>query len=170
MSDERGYVTPNVRRQLRLLAILAGFVGAIIVVAFVLAFKNQGTSVLPATLVRIDSSSVAEGSFEATTVTKNVMINGQDYDSVPLLVVRTNGQLHVLWAQTADAGCPVQPYSGKAVARAVFVDTCGGAHFAIDGSCIDGPCPRGLDGFRVLHRNGTDYADLGALVRGAPKG
>jgi Rieske Fe-S protein len=168
MSDERGYVTPNVRRQLRLLSILAAFVGAIILAAFVLAFRNQGTSVLPANLVRIDTSSVAEGSYSVATVTKNVLIQGQVYDSVPLFVVRTGGQLHALWAKSPQLGCQVQPYTGKTVVHAVFVDPCGGSHFGIDGRCLDGPCPRGLDGFRVLERGGTTYADLGTVVRGTP--
>jgi Rieske Fe-S protein len=168
MSDERGYVTPNVRRQLRLLSILAAFVGAIIIAAFVLAFRNQGTSVLPANLARIDTSSVAEGSFSITTVTKNVLIQGQEYDSVPLFIVRSGGKVQALWAKSPQLGCQVQPYNGKTVAHAVFVDPCGGSHFAIDGSCLDGPCPRGLDGFRILHRAGTDYADLGTVIRGAP--
>jgi Rieske Fe-S protein len=168
MSDERGYVTPNVRRQLRLLAILASFVGAIILAAFVLAFRNQGTAVLPANLVRIDTSSVADGSYSVTTVTKNVLIQGQVYDSVPLFVVRKGGKVHALWARSPELGCQVKPYTGKTVAHAVFVDTCGGSHFAIDGSCLDGPCPRGLDGFRIVQRAGTDYADLGTVIRGAP--
>lgn len=50
-----------------------------------------------------------------------------------------------------------------------FQDPCGGSTFALDGDCIGGPCPRGLDRYRVDVRDGTAEIDLNHLLEGAPR-
>jgi len=166
-------MTPRMRRQLRLLAILAAFVGCIIVIAFVGAFRNQGGNAHLPTAVRINSGTLAEGAYSQATIDTNVVLDGHEYKRVALLIVRTSGQVHALWAHSTHLGCVVVPYRGQTFvdaskrADAKFVDPCGGAAWAIDGRCLSGPCPRGLDEFAVSERNGVAYADLTNLRHSA---
>ena len=53
--DVGGATTPLMRRRLRWLALLAGFAIFVIVVAFIGAFRNQGTHAGLPTAVRIDA-------------------------------------------------------------------------------------------------------------------
>jgi Rieske Fe-S protein len=52
----------------------------------------------------------------------------------------------------------------------VLEDPCGGSRFAIDGHCLSGPCPRNLDEFAIVERDGLAYADLAQLEWGAQRG
>jgi Rieske Fe-S protein len=51
-----------------------------------------------------------------------------------------------------------------------FQDPCGGSVFALNGDCIGGPCPRGLDHYRVEVRDSTAEIDLNHLLKGASRG
>ena len=51
-----------------------------------------------------------------------------------------------------------------------FEDPCGGSHFALDGVCIGGPCPRGLDRYQIKIVDDTAEFDLHHLVIGPPRG
>jgi Rieske Fe-S protein len=51
-----------------------------------------------------------------------------------------------------------------------FQDPCGGSVFAIDGDCIGGPCPRGLDRYPVEVHGDTAEIDVTQLVKGPPRG
>ncbi|MCU1430327.1 MAG: hypothetical protein JWL83_4327 [Actinomycetia bacterium] len=173
---ERGgasVATPRMRKQLRLLAVLAAFVAVIIVLAFVGAFRNQGTNAHLPTAVRIDARSLAEGTYAQATIQTDVVLDGSHYSQVALFIVRTSGQVHALWAHSTRPGCRVVPFRGQAFVDASrrgevrFVDPCGGATWALDGRCVAGPCPRGLDEFAVYERGGVAFADLAALHKSA---
>jgi Rieske Fe-S protein len=47
-----------------------------------------------------------------------------------------------------------------------FEDPCGGSTYALDGDCIGGPCPRGLDRYSVQVRGDTAEIDLNDLLKG----
>jgi nitrite reductase/ring-hydroxylating ferredoxin subunit len=51
-----------------------------------------------------------------------------------------------------------------------FYDPCGGSTYALDGACIGGPCPRGLDHYRVDVRDGTAEINVTRLIKGRPRG
>ena len=52
--------------------------------------------------------------------------------------------------------------------QVAFEDPCGGAQFAVDGTCLGGPCNRGLDRFRIDVTDGTARIDLRTLIPGPP--
>jgi len=154
--------TPRAQLRLRALVVLAGFVVLIVVIAFVAAFRNTGASTHPATLVALDSS-IRDGHYRSMHVTANVALAGDELHSVDLYLVRVDGQLHALWARSTHLGCRTVPRAHG------FEDPCGGSMFALDGGCVSGPCPRGLDEFMLVERQGVTYADLRQLVRGQPR-
>ncbi len=165
--------TPRMRRQLRLIAILAAFVACIIVAAFIGAFRNQGANAHLPTAVRIDAAALAEGAFSQATIDTDVVLDGHEYKQVALLITRSAGQVHALWAHSTHVGCRVVPYRNQSFvdpskrADAKFVDPCGNAVWALDGRCLAGDCPHGLDEFAVTVRNGVAYADLTNLHHSA---
>jgi hypothetical protein len=70
--------------------------------------------------------------------------------------------------------CPLswtrEPYYTRMVFfRAVaFEDPCGGALFAIDGTCLDGPCTHSLDSLQVIGHRATVSVDVSVLIPGRP--
>jgi hypothetical protein len=168
--------TPRMRRQLRLLAALAGFALLIVAVAFLGAFRDTSTKGVPRTLVALPVAVLRNGASTTVRAPADVLVDGKRYSTVDLLVAREgSGALHAFWARSTHLGCRVVRVAdagdvGVSVAPGTeFVDPCGGSSWAIDGVCIDGPCPRGLDGFRVVERDGNVYADLTAFLHGAPR-
>jgi Rieske Fe-S protein len=49
---------------------------------------------------------------------------------------------------------------------APFQDPCGGSTYSLDGECVGGPCPRGLDRYVVRRTDHTASIDLTRLVAG----
>jgi hypothetical protein len=158
--------TPRMRRQLRWLAALAGFVVCIIVIAFIGAFRNQGANSHVPTQVRINTSHLVENGVMSTSVETNVTIAGQPYRRVPLLVARTRGVVHVWWSHSTRNGCLLESRLPVAEGEWRFIEMCGDGSWAIDGTCVHG-CSRDLDQFGVTERGGISYAELTNLIRGA---
>ena len=52
----------------------------------------------------------------------------------------------------------------------VFEDPCGGSSFALNGDCVGGPCPRGLDRYPVEVHDDIAEIDLKHLVKGPKRG
>ncbi|MDQ1521695.1 MAG: cytochrome b6-f complex iron-sulfur subunit [Actinomycetota bacterium] len=154
-----------------MLAVLGGFVVLIVVVAFMAAFRNTGGTVDVATRVRLDAEGLRDGEYRAVRANADVVLVGQEYRSVDLYVVRVKGHLHALWARSTHLGCRTVPRRdpGRSTDGGVFEDPCGGSLFALDGTCVSGPCPRSLDEFAVVERNGIAYADLARVLRGRPR-
>jgi hypothetical protein len=169
--------TPRMRRQLRLLAVLAGFALLIVAVAFLGAFRDTSTKGVSRTLVALPVAVLRNGASTTVRVPADVLVDGKRYSRVELLVAREgSGALHAFWSRSTHLGCRVVRVAdatgelrASVVPGAAFVDPCGGSTWAIDGVCIGGPCPRGLDGFRIVERDGNVYADLTAFVHGAPR-
>jgi nitrite reductase/ring-hydroxylating ferredoxin subunit len=53
--------------------------------------------------------------------------------------------------------------------RLAFEDPCGGSVFALNGDCVGGPCPRGLDRYSIDVRDDTASVDLNHLIKGPPR-
>src|SRR5262245_26794758 len=142
MSTRDGVATPRMRKQLRLLAVLAGFVVLIVAVAFVAAFRNTSMNDKPNSFVRIDAHALEEGRYAYVRSTADVLVGGERQHEVDLIVVRTGGEVHALWARSPHLGCRVEPIrklQTKSAPGVAFGDPCGGSLFAIDGRCLDGP-------------------------------
>jgi hypothetical protein len=160
------------RRQLRVLAALAGFVVLIVVLAFVGAIRRPESMHVAPTLVRFDARRLAEGTYQSTDVAASVVLDGYQYHDVALLFVRAKGHVLALWAHESRFGCRVVPIGNVpslwtgAPKGAVFADPCGRSRFALDGRCLDGPCTRGLDAFKVVDNGGIIVADLTTLAPG----
>jgi len=173
MSVRDGVATPRMRRQLRVLAALAGFAAVVIFFGFVAAFRNNATSEdVPGTLVRLDVAGLSGGDFTMQRVPADVVIEGERQREVELLVVQTGATTRAFWSRSTHLGCGVRPIETTNISHrrgTAFGDPCGGAQFALDGRCIGGPCPRGLDEFVIVERDGVAYADLDQMQRGAPR-
>ena len=160
--------TPGMRRRLRALAALAGFVAFVIAIAFIAAFRNTGGGSTDSTRVQIDTAGLREGEWHPVRAVAEVVLDGQQFHALNLIVVRAHGRVHALWAHSTHLGCRVVPrHEGT---QTVLEDPCGGSSFAIDGRCLSGPCPRNLDEFAIVERDGLAYADLARLERGAQRG
>ena len=82
-----------------------------------------------------------------------------------LLGVSTHLGCRVLWPDDPRFG------AGAALTDKVeYVDPCGGSVWAKDGTCIGGPCPRGLDRYPVTVKRGTAEFDLTQLQTGPARG
>ena len=53
--------------------------------------------------------------------------------------------------------------------KLVFEDPCGAALYTLGGTCMAGPCPRGMDQFPVVVTNGRARIDLNTLEPGPPR-
>jgi Rieske Fe-S protein len=80
-------------------------------------------------------------------------------------------------ARSTHLGCRLwfrgDPHFGEGLFRMrgiAFQDPCGGSTFALNGDCIGGPCPRGLDRYRVDVRDDTAEIDIKHLLKGPPRG
>lgn len=84
--------------------------------------------------------------------------------------------LRAFLARDTHSGCRIrwtgdpdyEPFTNSI--RVSFEDPCHGSVYALDGSCVGGPCPRDLDGFVVDVDDHTALVDVGHLVRGARRG
>lgn len=93
------------------------------------------------------------------------------------LVRRRNQHVAALLGISTHLGCrlllPGDPRYGEGFAAShaiVFEDPCGGSTFALNGDCIGGPCPRGLDRYAVDVHDDLAEIDLNHLIRGTPRG
>jgi nitrite reductase/ring-hydroxylating ferredoxin subunit len=166
MSTRDGVATPRMRAQLRLLAVLAGFVVLIVAVAFVAAFRNTATDRASSTptQVRIEPPPPDDRNWY---VLPNV--RGGAREAEDLFVVRLDGRVHALRARSDHLACQVVVRPTRELLAdpdEPFESPCDGATFTVDGRCATGPCGRGLAEFRVIERSGALYVDLAHLQRG----
>ena len=145
-------------------------IALVVVIAFVAAFRNTSMNDKPPTLVRVGD--VPEGDAVSGSSAVDVVLAGKEYLTVSYFTVRSDGVVHVLWDRNPHLGCAVKPADDVDIPHRdtiAFTDPCDGSQFALDGRCVEGPCPRGLDEFRVVERGGVEYFDLAHLQRGAAR-
>ena len=49
-----------------------------------------------------------------------MVLDGKQYSKVALIIVRTSGQVHALWARGNGNGCKIVPYHGQVSVDAAF--------------------------------------------------
>lgn len=153
----------------------------VLVLASVVAFASvavlvalQGSRATRAGAVTVNVSHLGPGQVMPTEAS----LPGQPKWSRRIFVVRvpSDGVMAFL-ARSTHLGCRLwfrgDPHHGQGSFRVrgvAFRDPCGGSTFALDGDCIGGPCPRGLDRYRVDVRDGKAEIDVEHLFKGPPRG
>ena len=120
--------------------------------------------------VRIDR--LSPGKVETTTLAVPA-VKGTTW---PVFVVaESKSDYTAFLGRSPHLGCRVEwvedpTYSRFSTsARIAFEDPCGGAEFTIDGTCIGGPCNRGLDRFPLVLSHGEARINLNLLNAGPPR-
>ena len=157
-----------------LFVMLAIAVAVVVVVAGVVMLRDDGSSKVRAGSIAVDVSALRPGDVLPVDVTlpgakheqaRVFLVRRDDKHVLALLGVSTHLGCRVLW--------PEDPRFGAGVAltdKVEYVDPCGGSVFATEGACIGGPCPRGLDRYRVTVDRGTAEIDLTQLQTGPARG
>ncbi len=86
------------------------------------------------------------------------------------LVKLGSGDILALYNRDPESGCTVSwgpsiKFSGR---KGWFRDSCHSSMYDLIGHCFGGPCPRGLDSFRVQLDNGGVLVQLRGLTPGPP--
>ena len=109
-------------------------------------------------------------------VTKTDPIAALQGVRLPVYIVREGMTRYVaMLGRSPHLGCrlgwvgdPGYPRFSGAKSDA-FEDPCGGAIFSIVGTCLGGPCSRGMDRFAITVSNGNARVDLNRLIASPPR-
>lgn len=87
------------------------------------------------------------------------------------LVKQESGEILALWQRDPHLGCTVPwnpdfEFNGR---RGWFRNPCHSETYDLDGTCVFGPCVRGLDRFPVRIRGGRVQINAGQLIPGPPR-
>lgn len=106
-----------------------------------------------------------------------VRLPGLDGPPGRVIFVRNGSSVAALSAVDNRTGCEVlipgdRDYDGLVYALwspdPILGDNCGGSRWAIDGTCLGGPCRRDLDHYPVEIRDGRATVDIRARIAGTP--
>jgi len=88
------------------------------------------------------------------------------------LVKLESSEILALYQQDPHLGCtvPWRPDFQFAGRRGWFRNPCHGETYDLDGTCVSGPCARGLDRFEVRTRAGRIQVNLAGVIPGPPPG
>ncbi len=124
-------------------------------------------------IVRVDVARLRPG---GVVVTGYRYRTRPDEPGAPVLVAETYRHTYLaLIGVSTHLGCRVEWVHASGYRRfehfpqVAFEDPCGGSLFALDGSCIGGPCPRGLDRIGSSLVDAHLQIDLRDRVPGAPR-
>lgn len=134
-------------RVLIALAVSAALVaGTFLVVSLSTSGRNQNAS----GLVTVDVAGLHPGEVLTTRYTASVA----NLHHTPVFVVDVSHDgIVALVGRSTHLGCRVEWVHAAGYQRfeqhpeVTFEDPCGGSLFALNGDCLGGPCPRGLDRF-----------------------
>ena len=105
-----------------------------------------------------------------TTIRPVAALHGATW---PVLVVAESTSRYTAFlGRSPHLGCRVKWVKDPTYTRfstnaeVAFEDPCGGAEFTIDGTCIAGPCNRGLDRFPIAVSHGDAHINLNVLNTG----
>ena len=157
-----------------LFVMLAIAVAVVVVVAGVVMLRDDGSSKVRAGSIAVDVSALRPGDVLPVDVT----LPGAKHEQARVFLVRRDDQRVIaLLGVSTHLGCrvlwPSDPGFGDGVSvndTIEYEDPCGGSVFAVDGACVGGPCPRGLDRYRVSVDRGTAEIDLTQLQTGPARG
>ncbi len=92
------------------------------------------------------------------------------------VVRRRHHQVDAFLGVSTHLGCrlllPGDPHYGDGFTvtrQLAFEDPCGGSLFALNGDFVGGPCPRGLDRYRLDVCDDTAEVDLNHLIKGSSR-
>ena len=139
-------------------------VGAVLAVSLSTRRQHHDSS----GVVTLDVRELRPGDVLTTryTVTKGARVfvaNVPDEGFVALLGRSTHLGCRVAWVHA-----PGYKRFGR-LPGVAFEDPCGGSQFGLNGACLDGPCPRGLDRFKTTGIGSQLRINLSEIESGAPR-
>jgi Rieske Fe-S protein len=146
---------------------------ALVVASAAVVALSQGNR-NPATSgrVTIDVSRLAPGGVETTQYD----VPGANGTPAPVFLVDVpHAGFLALLGRSTHLGCSVRWVAAPSYKRfehsapVAFEDPCGGSLFALDGACLGGPCPRGLDRFATHTIGKRLQVNLDAIIDGPPR-
>jgi Rieske Fe-S protein len=135
----------------RVLGGLVALVAVIATTALVASFSYDGNGTKQRGVAGVDVAGLRPGDVLTTRYTASPT-NTETRATVFVVDVPGEGVLALLGRST-HLGCRVEWVHAAGYHRfeqrrdVVFEDPCGGSVFALNGDCVGGPCPRGLDRF-----------------------
>jgi len=157
----------------RLLIVLSVVVVLLVSAATFLALWGNGPHSTRSGVVTVNRAGLHPGHARAITVA----LSDKKHTKARIFVVRQHlNQVAVFLGVSTHLGCrlllPGDPGYGEGFSvsrRFMFEDPCGGSVFALNGDCVGGPCPRGLDRYPLDVRDDTAKVDLNHLIKGPPR-
>src|SRR4051812_35184862 len=99
----RDDLTPRMRTRLRVTAVLAGFAGLVIFVAFVGAFRNTSANDSRSPLAAV-APGIRDGDIVEARHAADLLVDAKRYTDVRFFLVRSGGVLHALWERSPHLG------------------------------------------------------------------
>jgi len=155
----------------RLLGLLPASVLTFVCTVFGVALLQTGSAAAGPSMITVDVSAMRAGDVKVIPLSIDAL-GGSRW---PVFVVdERDGRIKAFVGRAQGVKCPLawtrEPYYARMVmlGSVAFEDPCGGALFAIDGTCMDGPCTHSLDELRVTERGASASIDLTAIIPGRP--
>jgi Rieske Fe-S protein len=160
----------------RLLVVLSSI--AVLVVGAVALFALWGDGPTRKGFTTVNVGDLHRGDVESLTVTFPDQSKPKPPKYARIFLVRqTRRRVDAFLGVSTHLGCrllvPGDRRYGNVVTpsdASVFEDPCGGSAFALNGDCVGGPCPRGLDRYPVEVHDDIAEIDLNHLVTGPKRG
>ena len=120
-------------------------------------------------IVDVDVRHVLPGTVITTRYTVAI---GELHKAPVFLARQPDGRFAAFLGRSTHLGCRIvlvgtsRPIANH---RPTFSDPCGGSVWAIDGTCLSGPCPRSLDRFPLNIVAGHAHLDLSTILPGDPR-
>jgi Rieske Fe-S protein len=148
-------------------------IGGLAVTVAVIAALSVGTHAGSSSgFVTVDVSGLRPGDVLTTGYTVSVA----NLKAAPVFITDTpNEGVVALVGRSTHLGCRVAWVHAAGYRRfethpqVVFEDPCGGSLFALNGECLGGPCPRGLDRLATTRTRSVLRINLREITRGPPR-
>ena len=167
--------TPVSRKRPPVLAAVGGLVVVLLIAGLTLLVARAhprgvtpGAATTPR-IVDVDVHDLRPG----TVLTSRYTFSARELHHAPVFVARQNdGRVLAFLGRSTHLGCKLLLAEPATIRRftfvpnVVFVDPCGGSLWALNGTCLGGPCPRSLDQFHVEMVGDSAHIDLSQIIRG----
>ena len=157
----------------KVLVVLCVFVFVVAGTAVVRTMLTTGQRAAPSGTLTVSAGSLANG--QVTSTVAPIEALGETRWPV-LVAAQPNGTFNAFLGRSPHLGCRINWVGDRTVAhfasdvpQVAFEDPCGGAVFALDGTCLGGPCNRGLDRFEIRMIGERATVDLRQLTPGEPR-
>ena len=149
----------------RVLVATVGLAVLVVATAAVVALSQGNRDRASSGWVAVDVSRLAPGGVETTHYSV--------LDRAPVFVVDVRGAgVLALVGRSPHLGCRVEWVAAPGYTRfekhaaVAFEDPCGGSVFGLDGACLGGPCPRGLDRLATRRTGERLQVNLDDIITG----